>query len=209
MVRSSRRGVVPRRILIAAAVALVPVIAGCEAGNNAPTLQWHQPTDGTVASAGIGDTITISNLFVLGPPVGAVLPRGQNAGVFVGLVNIGPTDRLIAIKAPGIAQSVQLPPGGINLRSQSRVLLTGPKPLIVLRHLVKPLAGGSVITIDLIFQKAGIKTLPVPVLPRVSEFTTFSPPPASSPSPTRAASHSARAAKGKHASATPSPSSSP
>ncbi len=209
MIRSSRCGVVPRRILIAAAVALVPVIAGCEAGNNAPTLQWHQPTDGTVASAGTGDSITISNLFVLGPPVGAVLHRGQNAGLFLGLVNIGQADRLIAIKAPGIARSVQLPVGGIKLGSQSRVLLTGPKPLIVLQQLVKPLAGGSVITIDLIFQKAGTKTLPVPVMPSVSNYSTFSPPPASSPSPIGAASHSAKAAKGRRASATPSPSSSP
>jgi hypothetical protein len=209
VIRSSRLGAVPRRILIAAAVALVPVIAGCEAGNNAPVLQWHQPTDGTVAYAGIGDSITISNVFVLGGPIGAVLPRGQNAGLFLGLVNIGPADRLIAIQAPGFAQSVQLPAGGISLQSQSRVLLTGPKPLVVLRQLVKPLAGGSVITIDLIFQKAGLKTLLVPVLPRVYNYSTFSPPPASSPSPPGLASHSPKAAKGKHASATPSPSSSP
>jgi len=209
VIRSSRCGVVPRRILIAAAAALIPVIAGCEAGNNAPTLQWHQPTDGTVAYAGIDDSITISNVFVLGAPIGAVLPGGQNAGLFLGLVNIGPADRLIAIKAPGIAQSVQLPTGGIMLRSQSRVLLTGPKPMIVLRQLLKPLAGGSVITIDLIFQNAGSERLRIPVLPKASNYTTFSPPPASSPSPAGTASRSAKAARGKHASPTPSPTSSP
>jgi len=209
VIRTSRCGVVPRRILIAAAAALVPVLAACEAGNNPPTLQWHQPTDGTVAYAGVGDSITISNVFVLGGPVGEVLPQGQNAGLFLGLVNVGPSDSLIAIKAPGIAQSVRLPTGGIKLRSQSRVLLTGPQPMIVLQGLVKPLAGGSVITIDLIFQKAGSKPLRVPVLPKVSNYTTFSPPPASSPSPLRAGSHPAKAARGKHASATPSPSNSP
>jgi copper(I)-binding protein len=201
--------VIPRRILIAAAAALIPVIAGCEAGNNAPTLQWHQPTDGTVAYAGVNDSITISNVFVLGAPVGAILPDGQNAGLFLGLVNIGPADRLIAIKAPGIAQSVQLPTGGIRLGSQSRVLLTGPEPMIVLRQLLKPLTGGSVITIDLIFENAGSERLRVPVLPRVSNYTSFSPPPASSPSPAGTASHSAGAAGGKHASASPSPTSSP
>jgi copper(I)-binding protein len=209
VIRSSRRGVVARRILIAAAAALIPVIAGCEAGNNAPTLQWHQPTDGTVAYAGIDDSITISNVFVLGAPVGAVLPQGQNAGLFLGLVNIGPADRLIAITAPGVAQSVQLPTGGIRLRSQSRVLLTGPQPMIVLRQLLKPLAGGSVITIDLIFKKAEAEQLRIPVLPKVSNYTTFSPPPASSPSPAGTASRSAKAAMGKPASATPSPTSSP
>jgi copper(I)-binding protein len=209
VIRSSRCGVVPRRILIVAAAALIPAIAGCEAGNNAPTLQWHQPTDGTVAYAGIDDSITISNVFVLGAPIGAVLPDGQNAGLFLGLVNTGPADRLIAIKAPGIAQSVQLPTGGITLRSQSRVLLTGPEPMIVLRQLLKPLAGGSVITIDLVFQNAGSERLRIPVLPKVSNYATFSPPPASSPSPAGTASRSAKAAGGKHASATPSPSSSP
>ena len=35
----------PRRILIAVAAALIPMIAGCEAGANAPSLHWHQPTD--------------------------------------------------------------------------------------------------------------------------------------------------------------------
>jgi len=209
VIRSSRCGVVPRRILIAAAAALIPLIAGCEAGNNAPTLQWHQPTDGTVAYAGIDNSITISNVFVLGAPVGAVLPQGQNAGLFLGLVNTGKADRLIAIKAPGIAQSVQLPTGGISLRSQSRVLLTGPQPMIVLRQLLKPLTGGSVITIDLIFENARSEQLRIPVLPKVSNYTTFSPPPASSPSPARAASRSGTGTAGKHASATPSPTGSP
>ena len=208
MIRRSRCGGVPLRILIVAAAALAPVIAGCEAGNNPPTLQWHQPTDGTVAYAGVDNSITISNVFVLGAPVGAVLPQGQNAGLFLGLVNIGPKDRLIAIKAPGIAQSVQLPTGGIGLLSRSRVLLTGPQPMIVLRHLLKPLAGGSVIKIDLIFAKAESKSLSVPVLPRVSNYTTFSPAPASSPSQLGTASHSAKVAK-THSAATPSPSSSP
>jgi copper(I)-binding protein len=198
VIRRSRCGGVPLRVLIVAAAALVPVIAGCEAGNNPPTLQWHQPTDGTVAYAGIDNSITISNVFVLGAPVGAVLPQGQNAGLFLGLVNVGPRDRLIAIRAPGIAQSVQLPTGGISLLSRSRVLLTGPQPMIVLRRLLKPLAGGSVIKIDLIFEKASSKSLSVPVLPRVSNYTTFSPAPASSPSQLGPASHSA----------TPSPASS-
>jgi copper(I)-binding protein len=208
VIRRSRCGGVPLRILIVAAAALVPVIAGCEAGNNPPTLQWHQPTDGTVAYAGIDNSITISNVFVLGAPVGAVLPQGQNAGLFLGLVNVGPRDRLIAIRAPGIAQSVQLPTGGISLLSRSRVLLTGPQPMIVLRRLLKPLAGGSVIKIDLIFEKASSKSLSIPVLPRVSNYTTFSPAPASSPSQLGTASHSARPAKRKHSAATPSPASS-
>ena len=78
MIRSSRSVVAPRRILIATAVALVPLIAGCEAGDNAPVLHWHQPTNGTFQA--VNTNITISNAFVLGAPANpltyqTILPR--------------------------------------------------------------------------------------------------------------------------------------
>ena len=38
-----------RALAVAAAAALVPAIAGCEAGFNAPTQQWHQPSAGASA----------------------------------------------------------------------------------------------------------------------------------------------------------------
>jgi copper(I)-binding protein len=208
VIRSSRRGAVRRRILIAAAAALVPVIAGCEAGNNAPTLQWHQPTDGTLASAGAGKSITIANVFVLGAPVGAMLHRGQNAGLFFGLVNTGSPDRLIAISAPGIARAVQLPVGGVALRRQSRVLLSGPAPKVVLQNLLRPLNGGSVVKIYLIFQKAGTVALSVPVMPMVSNYATFAPPAPVSPSSTGTPSARPKAT-GRPGSPSASPSSSP
>jgi len=208
VIRSSRRGEWPRRILIAAAAALVPVMAGCEAGNNAPTLQWHQPTDGTLAFAGAGKSITIANVFVLGAPVGTVLHRGQSAGIFLGLVNTGSPDRLIAIRAPGIAQRVQLPAGGVALSTRSRVLLTGPRPAVILQKLVRPLNSGSFVKIYLIFQNAGAIRLTVPVMPMVSSYATFLPPMPSSPSATGAPSaHATRT--GRHGSPSPSPSSSP
>jgi len=188
---------VPRSILIAAAVALGPIIAGCEAGTNAPVLQWHQPTDGTFKA--VGKDLTISNAFVLGPPIGHVLTAGQSTGFFLGLVNAGAPDRLIAVKAPGIAQRVVLPGRGIPIKNQSRVLLTGPVPTIVLQNLLKPLSGGSVIKLHLVFAKAGSVGLSVPVMPMASQYTTFSPPPSPSPSPT---------ATGKPTS-TPSPTPSP
>jgi copper(I)-binding protein len=184
VIRSSRGAAMPRRILIAAALALVPLMAGCEAGNNAPTLNWHQPTDGSTAAA--GPDITISNVFVLGAPIGAELRPGQNAGLFMGLVNTGPSDRLLSVSAPGVAKSVQLPGRGIPLLTQHRVLLTGPQPLVLLQDLVRPLTGGSVITITLTFANAPATTISVPVMPRASFYTTFSPAPApvsASPSP--------------------------
>jgi hypothetical protein len=182
VIRSSRRRIVPRSILIAAALALGPVIAGCEAGTNAPVLHWHQPTDGTFHRVGLN--LTISNAFVLGPPIGHVLATGQSTGFYLGLVNTGTPDRLVAVKAPGIAQRVVLPGGGIPLRYQSRVLLTGPVPTIVLQHLLKPLSGGSVITLYLDFARAGSTRISVPVMPMASNYSSFSPPPSVSPSPT-------------------------
>ena len=53
-----------RRLLLGAIAVLVPALAGCEAGYNAPTLQFHP------ASSGVSTTvngITLDNLFVLGP----------------------------------------------------------------------------------------------------------------------------------------------
>jgi copper(I)-binding protein len=213
VIRSSRRGALPRRVLIAAAAALVPLVAGCEAGNNAPTLHWHQPTDGTLAYAGTNNSITIANMFVLGAPVGAVLHRGQSAGMFFGLVNTGSPDRLIAIRAPGIAQTVQLPAGGVSLINQARVLLTGPKPAVILRNLVQPLTGGSVVKMYLIFQNAGAITVYVPVMPVTSNYATYLPPVpfSSSPpvpfSPLPAGSAHAKAT-GRPAAPSPSPSAS-
>lgn len=200
MGRSSRGGITPHRILIAAAVALIPMVAGCEAGNNAPSLQWHRPTDGSSAGA---NSITISNAFVLGAPIGSVLKAGQNAGLFLGLVNTGKPDRLLRITTPD-AKSVVLPGGQVTLAADRSVLLTGPSPELILQDLVRPLRGGTVITIRLHFANAGVVTMRVPVMPRTQYYTTLSP----APSPSGGTSSAPRSAKGKK-SASPSPSGTP
>jgi copper(I)-binding protein len=185
-----------------AAVALVPVLAGCEAGSNAPVLHWHPPTNG--ASATIhegGGEIAIRNAFILGAPVNATLPAGSSAGLFVGLVNTGPRDHLVSISAPSAATSVTLPKGGVALEQDQSALLTGPEPRLILTGLTRSLAGGTYIKVLLTFQKAGSVSLDVPVLPRSDSFATFSPAPTVSPTPTASAT-------GRHhgTSATPTPS---
>ena len=68
MIWSSR---LVRGALAAAAATLIPLVAGCEAGGNAPTLHWHPPVPGFDRQYG---NLTISNAFVLGAPIGKELP---------------------------------------------------------------------------------------------------------------------------------------
>ena len=184
MIRSSRGGTLPRRILIAALAALVPLLAGCEAGVNAPTQQWHQPTDGS--GVVIGD-VTIADAFILGAPLNESLRPGQTAGLYLGLVNIGAPDRLLSITAPGTATSVQLPGGQIKLPRQRAVLLTRPQPTVLLENLTRQLIGGATVTLVLTFQNAGTVRLTVPVMPQAQYYSTFSPAPTPTPTATGSA----------------------
>ena len=204
MTRSSRGGTLPRRILVATAIALVPLVAGCEVGPNAPTLHWHQPTDGSSAAAG---SITVSDAFVLGAPLNQSLLPGQSAGLYFGLTNTGGRDRLISVTAPGTAASVSLPGGAITVPPQRNVLLTGPRPTMVLENLTRQLTGGSVVTVVLVFQSAGTVRLDVPVMPRAQYYGTFSPAQTASQSasPSPSGTSSAGHHKKPHPTPTPSP----
>jgi copper(I)-binding protein len=193
VIRSSHR-TAGRRLLVLAIAALIPALAGCEAGNNAPTQEWHQPTDGTGV---VLDNISIRNVFVLGAPIGSTIGVGHSAGVFLALINNGSADKLVSVSAPGTARSVTLPGGGVSLASQQAVFLTGPAPKVVLQGLTRTLTGGSTVRLVLTFRNAASISLVAPVMPRAQYYSTFSPP-TPSPSPS--------VAKHKHAGATPSPS---
>jgi copper(I)-binding protein len=189
-VSRSRRGFRPSgRLAAAIAVAcLAPAVAACDAGNNAPTLEFHPQ------SAGIDATvhgIRIDNAFVLGSSGNSLRP-GQSAGFFLFLLNEGRrADELVSVTAPGVATSVTLPKGGVPLAPFQAAYLTGPKPDIVLTKLTRVLANGSDVTLTLNFLNAGSYTMTVPVMPRDSEYATFAPAPvATTPTPTT---------KGKHA----------
>src|SRR5690349_11326821 len=161
--------------MVVAAVGLVPAIAGCEAGNNAPTQQWHQPTPG--ASAIVDNTLRINNMFVLGPAPGFTLPRGASAGLFFALSNDGAPDRLLSIKAPGEATSVAVPRVWSTVGLEPTLLLSGPSPRVVLVQLTRTLNGGQWIRLNLLFQNAGYVSIKVPVMPRTESYGTFSPAP--------------------------------
>jgi copper(I)-binding protein len=197
----SNRAAAPLRALaVAAAAALVPAIAGCEAGFGAPTQQWHQPSAG--ASAVVNGEIRINNMFVLGASPAFSLQRGGSAGLFLALNNQGAPDRLIGISAPGSATVVQMPGGGVRVGTNQSVFLTGPAPQVILRGLTRRLNGGQHILVVLHFLRAGSKVIQVPVMPRAQWFATYSPAPALvRPSPSGSASPSPGAT-----SASPSPS---
>lgn len=193
MIRSSRAVLLPRHLLMLTVAALIPILAGCEAGNSPPTLSWHYPTNG--AGTVVSD-ISIRNVFILGAPLGQRIPAGHSASLFLALANTGRTDRLLSITAPGTAKTVTLPGGGITLSPSRAILLTGPQPVAVLQDLLRPLYGGSFVRMVLSFQHAGNVTLDVPVMPQAQYYSTFSAAP--SPSPSTGKHH--------HASASPSPS---
>ena len=160
-----------RRMLFGALAVLVPVLAGCEAGLNAPTLTYHPAAFGAYATQG---GIMIDNAFVLASSTGVAVPR---AGVFFAVVSRD-GDRLVSIDAPGTAPLVRIAGGAVNLPPQVPVDLTGPVPKVVLTGLSSPLTGGTTITLNFNFAKAGTVALSVPVEPHAYEYATYSPPPA-------------------------------
>jgi copper(I)-binding protein len=188
-----------RRLLVGAIALLVPALAGCEAGLNAPTLEFHPASNGVSVSV---NGIELDNVFVLGPQLNQTLPAGGQAGVFLAMSSQS-LDRLVSASAPGAASSVQLLNGPVTLIPGAVVYLTGPAPLIVLNGLTSPLSGGETVRLVLTFANAGVVPLVVPVEPAAYEYTTFSPPPAPSAS-------TAAIVKHKHKTkADPSPSATP
>ena len=180
MIRRSSRRTIARRTLIGALALLLPVIAGCEAGTDAPTLEFHS------ANAGVNTVfngIRISDAFVLGAPAGASLQPGSSASMFLSLFNTGASDdQLVSASASGWATSVKLSGGTVSVPQSTLVSLSGPEPSVVLSNLTKTVDGGGAIPVTLDFQHAGSVTLQVPVQPQSDYFSTYSSPP--SPSPT-------------------------
>ena len=193
MIRESSRKTAAGRLLFGAGVLalLIPAVAGCEAGSDAPTLQFHSASSGAHA---VQDDITITNVFVLGAPRDSSLPSGSSAGLFLSLYNGGnSSDKLESITAPGTAASVSLPGGSVALPADaSPVNLTGPQPEVVLNNLKTTLTGGSNITLFLQFQHAGQVRLVVPVMAQSYYFQTYSQAPSTAPA-TPAASATASA----------------
>jgi len=189
--------------LAGAIVALIPAVAGCEAGLNAPTLNFHQAANGAYTSL---DGVTVSNAFIVGPALNQSLPVGGQAGMFLSLLATK-TDKLERVTAQG-AKSVKLEGGAVNIPASTSVRLTGPAPRIVLTDLSAALNGGTTISVSLYFANAGEVTFSVPVVPHAYDYATYAQPAA--PTPTTTALSDTRKKHHAQASdtATPQPSTS-
>jgi copper(I)-binding protein len=170
------------RLLLGAGVLalLIPAIAGCEAGSDAPTLEFHPASFGAHT---VFNGIQITNAFVLGAPNGSTLPSGSSAGLFVSLYNGGSSsDTLLSATASGTAGSISLSSGTVPLAANAApVNLTGPEPKVVLENLSQPLRGGTNVPVTFDFQHAGTVTLQVPVEAQAFQWATFSPPASATP----------------------------
>jgi copper(I)-binding protein len=201
-----------RRMLVGALVVLAPALAGCEAGFNAPTLEYHPAAFGAYATK---NGVSIANAFVLGPSPSGPEVAGGRAGLFLA-ITAQDGDKLVSASAPGAATAVQILGGSVRLPAATPVTLTGPVPRVILTGLASPLEAGGLVTLNLTFAEAGTITMTVPVQPKAYEYATFSPPPTPSPTATKkkakanplaSASASGSASPGSTASptATPSP----
>jgi copper(I)-binding protein len=182
VIRRSSAKTVARPLLIGALALLIPAAtAGCEAGFDAPTLEFHPASAGAHA---VVNGITISNAFVLGAPSGSALPAGSSAGVFLSLFNNGSnSDALVSLTAPGSASAVHVSGGTVSLPAGGEVNLTGPQPSVVLSPLTRTISGGEDVPVTLTFAHAGSVTLQVPVQPQSFYYSTYSTAPAPTSSP--------------------------
>jgi len=177
VIRASSGKTAAGRLLLGAGVLalLIPAIAGCEAGQDAPTLEFHPAAAGLQADF---NGIKITNAFVLGAPAGSTVPSGASASMFVSLYNSRDnSDALLSATAPATAGNISLSGGTVALPANSApVNLTGPEPKVVLENLTKPLRGGTTVPVTFNFQHAGQVTLQVPVEAQSYYWSTYSAP---------------------------------
>ena len=110
MSRNSRRAAA---IAVAGVFAVAPLVSACAAGQHPQSALPTQLAEGVNASARLVD---VRNTFVLGPQSGQKLAAGASAPLYAWFVNRAASpDRLVAVEAPGVAQSVEIAGGALDL----------------------------------------------------------------------------------------------
>jgi copper(I)-binding protein len=108
--RNSRRAAA---IAVAGVFAVAPLVSACAAGQHPQSALPTQLTEGVNASA---HQVDIRNTFILGPQPGQRLTPGSSAPIYAWFVNNGASpDRLVAVEAPGVAKSVEIAGGALDL----------------------------------------------------------------------------------------------
>jgi copper(I)-binding protein len=120
--RNSRRAAA---IAVAGVFAVAPLVSACAAGQHPQSALPTQLNEGVNASAHLVD---IRNAFLLGPASGQKLAAGDSVPLYAWFVNNAASpDRLVAVEAPGVAQSVEIAGGAVDL-PPSRLVTTVQPP---------------------------------------------------------------------------------
>lgn len=109
MSRNSRRAVA----IVAGVFAVAPLVSACAAGTHPQSALPTQLAEGVNATA---NGVDVRNVFLLGPAPGQRLTAKSSAPLYAWFVNNAATpDRLIAVEAAGVARSVEIAGGAVNL----------------------------------------------------------------------------------------------
>lgn len=123
MSRNSRRAVATA---VAGVFAAAPLVSGCAAGGHPESSLPTRLVEGVNASA---HQVDIRNAFLLGPAPGQRLTAGGSAPLYAWFVNNDTSpDRLVAAQAPGVAQSVEIAGGAVDLPPNRLVNLVQTAP---------------------------------------------------------------------------------
>jgi copper(I)-binding protein len=121
--RNSRRAVATA---VAGVFAAAPLVSGCAAGEHPQSALPTRLVEGVNASA---HQVDIRNAFLLGPAPGQRLTAGDSAPLYAWFVNNDTSpDRLVAAEAPGVAQSVEIAGGAVDLPPNKLVNLVQTAP---------------------------------------------------------------------------------
>jgi copper(I)-binding protein len=179
----------PRWVLLAALAALV-FVAGCAAGQRAPSSSEISTIDGVNANVG---SMQVRNLGLAAPPTDAGYAVGDSARLVFAMVNTGPReDQLISVTSPAAGSATSNPIGAAatsatGARSQPHAFTPisaapgelvpvgygSPAASVTLQSLTKPLISGQTLIVTLGFRDAGTRTIQIPV--RLSEGASSTP----------------------------------
>ena len=170
----------PRWVLLAVLAVLV-LVAGCAAGQRAPTSEEISTTDGVNANIG---AMEVRNLGLAAPPTNVGYSAGDTAQLVFAMINSGPADdQLISVTSPVAGSASSSPvaavatPATTPSQSQQQAFTPisappgelvpvgygSPAATVTLVGLTQPLISGQTLVVTLGFRDAGTKTIQIPV----------------------------------------------